>query len=68
MKNFDKPTCEVVKFNETAVIATSTCGCYDEEYDEVYPNNCTGDVAYCDCQINHISGTANCTPCPEFGG
>lgn len=67
MKKFSKPCHEVVYFN-SSVIATSTCGCWDGEDDWGPGGNCTGDVAYCECQENHIAGTANCTPCSEFNG
>lgn len=65
MKTFSKPECEIVRFN-SAVIATSGCGCWDGEDDWGAGANCTGDVGACTCEVNHIVGTANCTPCSNY--
>jgi len=65
MKNFEKPSCEVIWF-DNAVIATSACGCYDEDMG-ILPKNCTGDVGYCSCTVNHNPAGDNCTPCGAHG-
>lgn len=67
MKNFEKPSCEIVRFGG-GVLATSGCGCYDEIMDEVYPKNCTGDIGYCACKVNHNPAQDNCTPCSTNQG
>lgn len=64
MKTFGKPVCEVIRFN-SGFIATSTCACYDEDLG-VLPKNCTGDVSYCACGVNHSPASDNCTPCSEW--
>lgn len=67
MKNnsFVRPKIEVVRFNNN-VIRTSSCGCYDDIMGIVFEGNCSGQdtPAHCTCQINHVAGTANCTPAP----
>ena len=65
MKNFVKPVYEVVRFSNN-VLTASNCGCWDGEDDWGIGANCTGDIAECTCSNNHIVGTANCTPCPEY--
>ena len=65
MRNFDKPKCEIVRF-DNAVLTTSSCGCWDGEDDWGAGANCLGDIGSCTCQINHIVGTANCTPCSNY--
>ena len=67
MKNFNKPECEVVRFNNN-IIASSSCGCWDEETDWGAGANCTGDIAYCSCQVNHNPANDNCTPCATNQG
>ena len=60
MKNFEKPFCEVVKFNGS-VIATSTCGCWDGYVDDGVGADCTLDgVPQCVCQVNYDPSVANC--------
>lgn len=67
MKQFDKPLCEVVKF-DSSVMTSSNCGCWDGEDDWGVGANCKGDTPSCECQVNHIAGTANCTPCNNYNG
>ena len=61
MKNFEKPFCEVVKFNG-GVIATSSCGCWDGEDDWGVGANCKPDIPECSCQSNSSPAEANCIP------
>lgn len=60
MKSFKEPTFEIVLF-DSSIIATSGCGCYDPDWCPVDNKNCTSDGSDCECQINHVAGTANCT-------
>lgn len=62
-KNFKEPYVQVVHFNNS-VISTS-CSCYDELMG-VMGDDCTGDGAVCTCQVNHVAGTMNCTPCEVY--
>lgn len=62
MKSFAEPICEVVRFGE-GIIATSGCGCYDEDFGDL-GTVCTGDVSYCECTINTNPAVANC--CYEY--
>ena len=62
---FDRPECEVVRF-ENKIITASGCGCYDEMF-PVTTGDCLRDKpAACTCQVNHVAGTANCTPCAAY--
>ena len=67
MKKFNKPSCEVVRFNGTIISTSTGCGCYDEDFG-VLPKNCLGDVAYCSCSINYSPAQDNCTPCATNQG
>lgn len=62
MKNFKKPSCEIVWFGGN-VLTSSGCGCWDGEDDWGFGANCKGDVGYCACKINHNPAEDNCTPC-----
>lgn len=64
-KLFREPLLEVIHFNEK-IVASSNCGCHDEEWCPADYTNCTGDSAFCECRVNHIAGTANCTPCSQY--
>lgn len=65
MRNFNKPACEVIRFN-TGIITASSCGCDDGDYD--WGTVCTGDVGYCACSVNHNPAQDNCTPCATNQG
>ncbi len=64
-KNFEKPVLEMVRFGNS-ILTSSSCGCYDAEWCPSDYKDCTGDGAGCECEINHITGTANCTPCEQY--
>lgn len=66
-KVFLAPSFEVVKFNQ-GIMTVSNCGCFDAMFCPVNYSNCTNDGADCECQVNHVAGTANCTPCGAFNG
>lgn len=60
MKNFEKPFCEVVKFNG-GVIATSGCSCWDGYVDDGPGADCTLDgVPQCTCDPNYDDPSKNC--------
>lgn len=61
MKNFEKPSFEVVRLNED-VIVTSACGCYSEDFGDL-GKVCQGDVGYCACKVNYNPAEDNCTEC-----
>lgn len=67
MKNFDKPYCEVIKFGGS-VMTSSACGCWDGEDDWGAGANCSGDVGFCSCSVNHSPAEDNCTPCGDYQG
>ena len=66
-KSFAAPTLEMVYFCDS-IIATSSCGCFDEFFCPTNYTNCTADGADCECQINHNPAVKNCTPCDNFNG
>ena len=66
MKSFDKPFCEVIRFDGGVMTASSSCGCWDGEDD--WGKVCTGDVGYCACTVNHNPAQDNCTTCSEWNG
>lgn len=63
MKNFCKPFCEVVRFNN-AVLTASNCGCWDGEDDWGVGANCKGDTPTCECGKNYNPAIANCITQP----
>ncbi len=63
MKNFSKPFCEVVRFNN-AVLTASNCGCWDGEDDWGIGANCKGDTPTCECGENYNPAIANCITQP----
>lgn len=64
-KMFQEPTLEVIHFSEQ-IMTTSVCGCFDEEWCPSDYSDCTSDSAVCTCEVNHVAGTANCTPCSSY--
>ncbi len=63
MKNFNKPSCEVVRFDNN-VIATSggcPCDCDFDDYGLFAAGNCTADrPAGCKCKVNYNPAEDNC--------
>lgn len=59
-KKFVNPCCEVVNFGSSVIAASVDCICWDGDYQ--WAADCTGDGKACVCTVNHIAGTANCTP------
>ena len=59
MKNFIKPVCEVVHFNDI-IAASNTCGCWDGEDDWGVGATCKSDMPQCACQVNYNPAIANC--------
>lgn len=66
-KMFQEPIFEVIHFTEQ-IVTTSSCGCFDEEWCLMDYANCNDDGVICECQVNHVAGTANCTPCGNYNG
>jgi len=62
---FQEPILEVIRFNEQ-IVTTSECGCFDEDWCPIDYANCQNDSTICTCQVNHVAGTANCTPCGAY--